>query len=172
MVLEEFRHAESLPDWEKKKTYTALISAGEVNETKVLLVEPETFMNDSGRSLRTLVKSKKQAQQLVVIHDDIDLPLGTWKFSFDRGSAGQKGVDSIIATLKTKSFIRVRVGILPTTPTGKPRKPKGAEGVHKFILGVFKEEERLVLKKVGMDVTQALRTLFEEGLDVAMNRWN
>jgi PTH1 family peptidyl-tRNA hydrolase len=172
IVLEEFRTAQNLPDWEKKKTYDALVSKGETFGREVLLIEPETFMNASGKSLLTLVKSKKQAAQLVVIHDDIDLPLGVWKLSFDRGSGGQKGVESIMAILKTKAFIRVRIGVLPTTPTGKPKKPKGGVAVEKFILGKFKEDEIAVLIKVSGEVAKGLETLLTEGLERAMNHWN
>ncbi len=172
LVLEEFRVAQNLPEREYKKTYQALVTKGEVGGKEVLLLEPETYMNDSGKSLVSLVKSKKQATQMIVIHDDIDLSLGTWKFSFNRGSGGQKGVESIAATLKTKEFIRVRVGILATTPTGKPKKPKGGEAVVKFVLGKFKEDEMVILKKVGKEITQALETLLTEGLDKAMNQWN
>lgn len=172
IVLEEFRNAESLPDWEKKKTYEALASKGEVLGQEVLLLEPETFMNASGKSLMTLVKSKKQAAQLVVIHDDIDLPLGVWKLSFDRGSGGQKGVESIMAILKTKAFIRIRIGVLPLTPTGKPRKPKGGAAVEKFILGKFKEDEIEALIKVGSDTVKGIQTLLTEGLERAMNHFN
>lgn len=172
IVLEEFRTAQNLPDWEKKKTYDALVSKGEAFGREVLLIEPETFMNASGKSLLSLVKSKKQAEQLVVIHDDIDLPLGTWKLSFDRGSGGQKGVESIMAMLKTKAFIRVRIGVLPATPTGKPKKPKGAVAVEKFILGKFKEDEITVLTKIGGDVVKGIETLFADGLERAMNRFN
>ncbi|MEK7118193.1 MAG: aminoacyl-tRNA hydrolase, partial [Patescibacteria group bacterium] len=73
-VLEEFRAVHDFPDWEIKKTHNALVTKGEVAKTEVLLIEPETMMNNSGKSLVTLVKSKKQAEQLVVIYDDLDLP--------------------------------------------------------------------------------------------------
>jgi len=172
LVLQEFYSAHDFTEWEYKKTYDALVAKGEVAGVEVLLLEPETYMNDSGKSLVSLVKSKKQSAQMVVIHDDIDLPLGTWKFSFNRGSGGQKGVESIATTLKTKEFIRVRVGILATTPTGKPKKPKGEEAVVKFVLGKFKPDEMDTLKKVGKEVSQALETLLTNGLERAMNQWN
>jgi len=84
IVLDLFRESHDLPLWEMKKSYKALVSKGEVVGRDVLLLEPETYMNESGKSLTTLVKSKKQAAQLIVIHDDIDLPLGAWKLSFNR----------------------------------------------------------------------------------------
>jgi PTH1 family peptidyl-tRNA hydrolase len=171
-VLEVFRLAHDLPEWAYKKTYDALIAKGEVLGQEVLLVEPETYMNESGRSLVSLVKSAKQATQTVIFHDDIDLPLGTWKLSFDRGSGGQKGVESIMASIKTKAFIRVRIGILPTTPTGKPKKPKGEEAVVKFVLGKWKPEEAEVLEKASKEIVAALDTLLTEGLERTMNKWN
>lgn len=172
IVLDAFRTTHDFPEWENKKIYKALISKGEVLGNELLLLEPETYMNDSGKSLVSLVKSKKQAEQLVVIHDDIDLPLGSWKFSFDRGSGGQKGVESIMTVLKTKAFIRVRVGVLQKTPGGKPKKPKGGEAVHKFILGKFKEDEMAELKKVSKEIAKGLETLMKDGLDRAMGEWN
>jgi PTH1 family peptidyl-tRNA hydrolase len=177
IVLDALRNAYDLPDWEKKKTYTALISKGEILGKEVLLLEPETYMNSSGKSLVSLVKSpgragKKQAEQLVVLHDDIDLPIGTWRFSFNRGSGGQNGVESIMATLKTKAFIRVRIGVLQTTPGGKPRKPKSGEAVLKFILGKFKEEEMTELKKVSKEVAKGIEALLTDGLERAMNTYN
>lgn len=172
IVLDAFRRAHDLPEWENKKIYKALLSKGEVQGSELLLLLPETYMNDSGKSLVSLVKSKKQAGQLVVVHDDIDLPLGSWKISFDRGSGGQKGVESIMASLKTKAFIRVRVGVLSKTQGGKPKKPKGGEAVHKFILGKFKEEEMVELKKVSKEIAKGIDTLLCDGLDRAMNQWN
>jgi PTH1 family peptidyl-tRNA hydrolase len=172
VALEVFRVVHDLPEWTCKKTYDALISKGEVLGQEVLLIEPETYMNESGRSLLSLVKSAKQATQTVIFHDDIDLPLGTWKLSFDRGSGGQKGVESIMAAIKTKAFIRVRIGVLPTTPTGKPRKPKGEEAVVKFVLGKWKPEETELLEKVSKEISAALETLLTEGLERAMNKWN
>ena len=172
IVLDAFRRAHDLPEWENKKIYKALLSKGDVLGKELLLLEPETYMNDSGKSLVSLVKSKKQAEQLVVIHDDIDLPLGTWKISFDRGSGGQKGVESIMALLKTKAFIRLRVGVLQKTPAGKPKKPKGGEAVHKFILGIFKDEEMTELKKVSKEIVGGIDALLSDGLQSAMNQFN
>jgi PTH1 family peptidyl-tRNA hydrolase len=172
IVLDAYRRAHDLPEWENKKIYKALLSKGEVLGRELLLLEPETYMNDSGKSLVSLVKSKKQAEQLIVIHDDIDLPLGVWKISFDRGSGGQNGVKSIMDHIKTKAFIRVRVGVLQKTLGGKPKKPKGGEAVHKFILGKFKEEEMAELKKVFKEIVNGIDTLLSDGLEQAMNHFN
>ena len=79
LVVDAFAQKFDLPEWEEKAAWKALVSQGEIGKEKVLCVEPETFMNNSGKSLVPLVASTKQAGQLVVIHDDLDLPLGTWK---------------------------------------------------------------------------------------------
>ena len=171
IVLDEFRQAHDLPDWEEKKLYKALVSGGKVGKTDALLIEPETTMNNSGKSLLS-VKSKKQAEQFVVIHDDLDLPLGKWKFSFNRGSGGHKGIESIARTLKTKAFVRIRVGVSPTSLFGKMKKPHGDDAVVKFILGKFSDGEMKELRKVGKEVVQGLETLIKDGLDAAMGEWN
>lgn len=172
IILEEFRGAHDLPDWETKKPYNALASGGKAGKAEVLLLLPETMMNNSGKSLLTLVKSKKQAEQLVVIYDDLDLPLGKWKFSFNRGSGGHKGIESIARAIKTKAFVRVRVGVTPTSLFGKPKKPHGDDAVVKFILGTFTESETKELKIIGKEITKGLETLLADGLDAAMGEWN
>jgi len=133
---------------------------------------PETMMNDSGRAVAKLVKSKKAAEKLVVIHDDLDLPLGRVKISFGRGAGGHRGAASIIKALKTEKFIRVRVGICPTTPGGKLKKPRGEKAVIDFILGDFKPAELATLKKLAKKITAALETLIADGREAAMSAVN
>ena len=87
-------------------------------------------MNNSGKSLFPLIKSKKTAEQLVVVYDDLDLPLGTLKVSFNRGSGGHRGLDSIIKALKTREFTRIRIGTSSATPSGKIKKPIGEKSRH------------------------------------------
>ena len=94
-----------------------------IKSLKFLL--PETFMNNSGRVVAPLVKNKKDLKDLVVIYDDIDLPLGKIKISFNRSSGGHNGLGSIIKSLKSEEFLRIRIGISTATPSGKIRKPKG-----------------------------------------------
>lgn len=172
IMLEAFRDAHDLPDWEMKKPYNALATSGKVKKADVLLLEPETMMNNSGKSLLTLVKSKKQAKQLVVIYDDLDLPLGKWKFSFNRGSGGHKGIESIARAIKTKAFVRIRVGVSPNSLFGKMKKPKGEDAVVKFILGKFTDGEMKELKKISKEITQGVEMLMSHGLEKAMGEYN
>ncbi len=85
------------------------------NKYKILLVKPQTMMNNSGKSVKLIIENLKfKIENLIVVHDDIDILWGNYKFSFGRSSAGHKGVESIIKALKTKNFWRLRIGIQPT----------------------------------------------------------
>lgn len=131
-----------------------------------------TFMNKSGPAIAKFVKTKPAIQKLVVIHDDMDLGLGTLKISFGRGAGGHRGVESTIRALKTKDFIRLRVGISPTTPSGKIKKPTGEKAVLDFILGKFKPKEELVLKKTLKEASEIIQTIVSEGREKAANKFN
>ena len=133
--------------------------------------ELNVYMNNSGGSIKKLVASKKAAEKLVIVHDDLDLPLGTLKMSFGSGSGGHRGVESIIKALKTKDFVRLRVGISPVTPGGKTKKPDSKRVVD-FVLGQLRPPEREKLKKVKKRVAEAIELLCEEGLARAMTEVN
>jgi PTH1 family peptidyl-tRNA hydrolase len=148
----------------------AALVAEKVKGVKVL--EPDTYMNHSGKFVAKHVKSKKAAEKLIVIYDDLDLPLGTMKISYNRSSGGHRGVESIIKALKTEAFIRIRIGISPATPSGKLKKPIGEKEVEKHILGEFKPKEEEVLKKVFKNAVAAVETIQEEGLQAAMTEFN
>jgi PTH1 family peptidyl-tRNA hydrolase len=137
---------------------------------KILI--PETYMNDSGKAVGKMVKSKKAAERLAVLHDDLDLPFGRVKLSFGSSSGGHRGVHSIQTVLKTKDFVRIRIGISPATPGGKTKKPSGEEKVVAFVLGKFKPAEQEKLKKVRKTVSEALEILLLEGKEKAMTAIN
>lgn len=172
VIAEQFRAAEAFPEWKEEKKLRALVSAGKAGKENITIILPDNFMNNSGKSLTTIVKGKKGAEQLVVIYDDLDLPLGSFKISFNRGSGGHKGLESVIRMLKTKAFIRVRVGIAPVTPSGKTKIVRGEEQVLKLILGAFKDDELKKLKQTGKKICEALRAVVTEGKDYAMNHFN
>ncbi|MDP2664987.1 MAG: aminoacyl-tRNA hydrolase [bacterium] len=116
------------------------------------LLKPDTFMNDSGSAvLRATKNYKLKTTNLIVVHDDIDIPLGNIKVSKGSGSAGHKGVESIIQALGTKDFTRIRIGILP--PEGKPA------DVENFVLKPFKKEELPLLEA---SITSAVTTLISK----------
>lgn len=138
----------------------------------VKFVHLDTFMNKSGSGVAKVIKSKKAAEKLVVIYDDLDLPIGTMKVSYNRGSGGHKGIESIVRALKTEAFIRIRIGTSPSTPSGKLKKPQGEKAVEKHILSDFKKPETEILKKVFKKIEPVLEALVEDGLQKAMTVGN
>ena len=139
---------------------------------KIKFVTPDTFINNSGKAIAPLIKTKKDLKDLVVIYDDIDLPLGKIKISFNRSSGGHNGLNSVIKALKSEEFLRIRVGISPATPKGVVKKPKGEKAVINFILGEYKKSELEMLKKLSKKVADAVEMIFAEGKDKAMSLYN
>ncbi len=172
MVLEEFRKKNTFPEWTLDKSLKARVSKGMVGKDKVILFEPDNFMNVSGKSVAPLIKNTKDAERTMVIYDDLDLPLGSMKISFNRSSGGHNGVGSVIKSLKTQEFARLRIGVCPTTPAGKLRKPKGPEAVLDFIIGPFKKAELEIMKTTIKKGAEALMSFLIEGRDIATGKVN
>lgn len=140
--LEYFAERNEFPAFEFSKYSNALIS----RKDSLILAKPQSFMNSSGLVIQNLIRYSKftgaeetalSIQNLIIIHDDLDLMLGKYKISKNRGSAGHKGVESIIKALKTEDFTRVRIGV------SKEKKPD-------------------VLKKLGKRDQETLRVVFEK----------
>ena len=164
-ILDELEKENDFPSFKLVKKFNSLISEGEVRGKKILLAKPQTFMNKSGQAVKTLTNFYKTTRTgLVIIHDDIDLPLGKIRISKSRGSAGHKGVESIIKELATKNFVRFRIGIQP-----KIGKPKNSE---RFVLQKFTEEEEKIIKKIIKTSCDALKTALTEGTEKAMSKFN
>ena len=107
--------------YDKKLKAEISSSKLQVPSSKVILAKPQTFMNKSGEAVSTLSKFYKiKPENILVVHDDIDILWSNFKFSFGRSSAGHKGVESIIKALKTKNFWRLRIGIQPTLKKHTP----------------------------------------------------
>ncbi len=143
-----------------------------VNGVKVKFLLPETFMNESGKVARKYIKEKKDLKNFIVVYDDMDLPLGKIKISFDRSSGGHNGLENIIKNVKSQEFVRIRIGVSGATAKGVAKKPKGEEKVLKFLLGEFKKEELAILKKESKCVAEAIEIIFSEGREKAMSLFN
>ncbi len=139
---------------------------------KIKFLMPDNFMNNSGKAVAPFVKSKKDLQNLVVIYDDIDLPLGKMKISFNRSSGGHNGLGSVIKALKSEEFLRIRVGISPSTPKGAVKKPTGEKAVLNFLLGEYKKPELEIIKKLSKKVAEAVEMIYIEGSGKAMSVFN
>lgn len=166
MALNHFARTEGIK-FDRKKGL-ARIGTGKVDDAEVLLARPQTFMNNSGQSLSRLIKKfKVDLKDLIVIHDDLDLPLAKTRISFGSSSGGHKGINSIIQELGSQDFIRIRIGI------GRPNKPQISEDdIIAYVLSDFTPAERRAIAKIVPSVSEAILCLLKEGLTPAMNRFN
>ena len=150
------------------KKVNASVSKGSVGKESATLVLPETFVNLSGKAVAQFIKSPKAAKNLLVIHDDLDLPLGTIKMVFGRGSGGHKGVESVMRAIKTEKFARIRIGISAIGKKNQAKKVSGEEKVIKLVIGKWKPAEEAVVKKVLKKVAESVRLFASEGIESAM----
>lgn len=159
-------------EWKEDKKLKSEVAKTKIGKNSVLLIKPNTYMNKSGDAVRSLVKNKKQAETLVVVHDDLDIPFGKIKVSFNKSAGGHKGVADIIKVVKTEGIIRMRIGISPVTAGGKMKKPSGEEAVEASILGKFKPTEQDTLKKIMKNAAMGLESIVVDGREVATMKVN
>lgn len=151
--------------------YEGLYTEGKISGKEVIGFFPTTFMNNSGLAVNKLISSK-EIEDLVVIYDDVDLPLGKIKISKDRGDGGHNGIKSIIHHLGSKDFVRVRVGIAPLhAETGLPMRPEG-ERLGNYVLNKFSKRELEELEAVKVRVKELIEVMVKEGVTKAMNGFN
>lgn len=137
---------------------------------KVILVKPLTFMNGSGDCIKLITSFYKiNPEDVWVVHDEVDLPLGAMKIRFGGSSAGHKGIESIIEKLKSEKFWRFRMGIgLQKVKT----EGKKLKKVDSFVLGMFSEGEKGKAREIIKRGVKAIEHALEEGMEKAMNRFN
>jgi len=159
LALDYLKKTGAFSPWEKREEFKAKVSFGEIEGKKLLLVKPQTFMNNSGKAVRAILeKYRLGSENLIVIHDDLGLPLGRIKFSFGKSSGGHKGVESIIQEIKTKEFFRIRIGI------GK-RKGKKKD----FVLGKMTPKEEKIIKEGIKKIKTALFLSLEKNIQALGN---
>jgi PTH1 family peptidyl-tRNA hydrolase len=169
MVLDRFARKNKFPKFKMKKEFLATVSEKKIGKEKIILVKPQTFMNNSGLAVKRIFEKLRTSNiepltsNLWVIHDDLDIPFGKIKISFGRGSAGHKGVQSIIDEIGRKDFVRFRIGI-----------GKKEVGIRKkeFVLEKFSKKEEKILKKVIELIYQAIEMAIREGVERAMSEFN
>ena len=149
----------------RNRNCRALTARAVIGEQQVLLAKPETYMNLSGLSVRELLAQHelKPLTDLIVIYDELDLPLGAIRIRQRGSSAGHNGMESIIGALGTQEFLRVRLGIAP--------EKKVADGV-KYVLTPFRKKQLKVVDEVLDRASEAVKVILTEGPDAAMNRFN
>lgn len=117
----------------------------------IILAKPQTYVNKSGEAIKKLILSYKlKIENLIVVHDDLDIPFGNTKISFDKNSGGHKGVESIIKALKTKKFYRLRIGLAKTSLKKARQQPdkKRDEFIRNYVLSKFTPTEKESLENI------------------------
>ena len=151
-----------------KRRSKAKIDFCEVAGIKVILAKPQTFMNLSGESVGPLVRYFKiDLSDLLVVYDDVDLPLGSIRIREKGGAAGHNGIKSIIQNLNSQNFPRIRVGIMPSETEDNP-----ATRTPDFVLGQFTSEEKKIVEKICPKVGEAIESILAEGVVTAMHKYN
>ncbi len=171
LVCDELVATVDLPEAILVKKYRGRVTEGVLADKAIVVLYPDTFMNQSGEAVKKLVR-KGEHEQLIVVYDDVDLPVGHFKISFGNGAGGHNGVASIIETLGTKDFIRVRIGVAKKgSETGRAIRPTSDE-LAQYVLGKISPDERAVYTTLFPTVIEAIASIVSEGKEKAMNRYN
>lgn len=160
-----------------QRAFNCLLARGKIENQKLLLVKPSTFVNLSGQAAAKIVKQTKiQLKDLLVICDDINLPLGKIRIKPRGSEGGHKGLRSIIKALGTGDFPRLRIGV--GTPQkraeeGRPCSCKQEQGMlSKYVLGRFNKKEIKIINKAIEETASCCQVWAEEDIATAMNRFN
>lgn len=164
-VVDEFAKKNNFSNWKRSKKINCLYTKESIVNKEIELVKPLTYMNDSGKAVKCVAKKRNlSAENIFIVHDDIDLFLGKIRISVGKSSAGHKGVQSIIDELGTRNFVRFRIGIKPKI--GKPKSPE------KFVLKNFSKDEEKIIRKIIEKVVEAIEVVLIQGSQIAMTRFN
>ncbi len=156
------RAAERLGARIGKKKFRSLCAEAVYSDDKLLIIKPQTFMNASGEALREAKEFYRIAlERIIVVYDEIDLPLGNVRVNRGGGSAGHNGIKSIIASLGSGEFCRVRIGI-----------GKGKKEARDHVLSAFAADERDTAAGMVETAVEATFEIISRGVDSAMNRFN
>lgn len=154
-------------DFRLERKFNSLVSKGSFEKKEILLALPETFMNKSGQSLGKIISFyKMRATNLIVVHDDADLQKGEIRISENRGTAGHKGLDSIVGVLKTKNFTRIRIGVRPKNYV------PGSKSLERFVLKKFTKDEEKIVAEVIKKTNEAIEMILRDGVVKSMTRFN
>jgi len=145
-VVDALQKENNFPKFKLNKKAKVEVTKGEINGQTVFLAKPQTYMNESGFAVKALILNLKlQIANLIIIHDDFDLPFGEVKVAENSGSGGHRGVESIIQALNTKNFKRIKIGIRPAIETSGGSSPVNLRA-EDFVLKKFtKDEEKLLV---------------------------
>ena len=162
MVIDKFATAYQLTI--NKKQGQSLLGQGFIEGQKVLLVKPQTFMNKSGEAVSEIINYYREGiEDLIIIHDDLDLDFGRLRFKRGGGTGGHNGLKSITKMLNSPEYSRLKIGI------GHPPEFMPTEA---YVLGSFPAKEKEEVPEIIKEAVEGLKTWLFEGVDVAMNKFN
>jgi PTH1 family peptidyl-tRNA hydrolase len=142
----------------------ARVAEGKIGDRAVMLAKPRTFMNQSGQAVRRLSQRYRiPPERILVVYDDLDLPVGRLRLRAEGGSGGHKGMRSIIESLETQSFPRLRVGI---------DRPPGNMDAADYVLRPFDEDQAPLVAEVAQRAAATIECWLAEGIVAAMDRFN
>jgi len=155
----------------KKRLCRSDTGQGSIAGCEVLLVKPRTFVNLSGEAIaRLLDKFHAKAEDMIVIHDDLDLPTGRIRVRLGGGSGGHRGVKSTIDCIGSPNFNRIRIGI--SRPGNKGSRYADEDEIVDYVLGDFPPDEEDIIKTAVANVAEAIEYILKDGIEIAMNRFN
>lgn len=161
MIVDEFAHAHDLRF--SRKRFNAEIAEGDIGDKRVMIAKPQTFMNLSGEAVGKLFKFYKIApHDLIVVYDDLDLPLGKMRMRTKGSAGGHHGMESIIAHVGNSDFPRLRVGI------GRPNPDADID----HVLGNFEGDERKLMDETFERAAEAIGVWLADDINAAMNKFN
>jgi len=144
---------------------------GSIDNCEVILIKPRTFVNLSGQAVACLLdKFHARPEDLLVIHDDLDLTTGRIRVRLGGGSGGHRGIKSIIDCIGSKDFNRVRIGI--SRPGNQGSRYADEEEIVDYVLGNFPPEEADIIKTAVSSVAEVVECILKDGIEIAMNRFN
>jgi PTH1 family peptidyl-tRNA hydrolase len=150
-----------------KKAAGARVAEGALGQLRIAVAKPQTFMNESGRSVRRLLERYRvDPSRLVVVYDDVDLPLGRIRIRPSGGPGTHNGMRSVVEELRTEDFPRVRCGIAPQAPDGE------IADIMEYVLAPFEADEREAADAVVARAAEALEVLLRDGIRRAMDAFN
>jgi PTH1 family peptidyl-tRNA hydrolase len=165
LAVENFRQLSDLPKFKKSAKFQAEVSNGDFNGEKIILARPQTFMNNSGQSVVALTHYYKlQPKDIIVIHDDLDLPLERIRLGWNSSAGGHNGIKSIIELLGTQAFFRIKLGIA----TELLKKIAPAD----YVLTSWNKDEKTLVERQIKNAAEATRNILESGLEKSMAKWN
>lgn len=148
----------------RRVEFRALVGKGSLNDTRLILAKPQTYMNASGQSVVPLMHFYKIPEsRLLVVHDDLDLPFGTLRLRPSGGTGGQRGMESIVTQLGTREFVRLRMGI---------GRPPGRMDPKDYVLHDFDPPQLEILPEILQTAVDAIRRFIRDGIEKAMNDFN